>query len=456
MPDQPHTREAGNEWASRPGGPAAGEHRRLRVAVVHNLLPGGARRRLSATVARLPADIVEFTLNPDAAVTGQPVVVEHTERAPAAARWARPMLRYQDLAVLLERWELLAAAVRDWEPDVVFANPCHLVQTPPAMDRFGAPAVYFCDEPRRATHDPAAIAATRRLTRPLYARLRARLAAADRRGVLGAAAVLTNSGDTARRIEAAYGVTAQVVPLGVEPVFRPALRGPAHRPTGLPQHLLSVGTLIPGKGHDLVLRAAAASSVDLPVLIVAPRPAPAERHRLAVLADRLGVPLRVRIGVTDQQLRDAYQQALATLYLARAEPLGLASLESQACGTPVVVADEGGLPDTVTHGATGFVVPRTVAAAAAALDHLARPEVRMAMSRAAAARPVPTWTATAQAVHAELARHAHPAVPHPSPPPDDRPPEGRLPEDRLLEDRVLGPVAGPARQLPGGSPRGRA
>jgi glycosyltransferase involved in cell wall biosynthesis len=37
------------------------------------------------------------------------------------------------------------------------------------------------------------------------------------------------------------------------------------------------------------------------------------------------------------------------------EPLGLVSLEAQACGTPAIVADDGGLPETVRHGKTGFV-----------------------------------------------------------------------------------------------------
>lgn len=37
------------------------------------------------------------------------------------------------------------------------------------------------------------------------------------------------------------------------------------------------------------------------------------------------------------------------------EPLGLMSLESQACGTPAIVSGAGGLPETVRHGRTGLV-----------------------------------------------------------------------------------------------------
>ena len=37
------------------------------------------------------------------------------------------------------------------------------------------------------------------------------------------------------------------------------------------------------------------------------------------------------------------------------EPLNLVSMEAQACGTPVIVTRDGGLPETVNHGVTGFI-----------------------------------------------------------------------------------------------------
>ncbi|MEM2338609.1 MAG: glycosyltransferase [Nitrososphaerales archaeon] len=37
------------------------------------------------------------------------------------------------------------------------------------------------------------------------------------------------------------------------------------------------------------------------------------------------------------------------------EPLGLVSLEAQASGTPVIALNDGGLPETIKHGKTGFV-----------------------------------------------------------------------------------------------------
>jgi N-acetyl-alpha-D-glucosaminyl L-malate synthase BshA len=69
---------------------------------------------------------------------------------------------------------------------------------------------------------------------------------------------------------------------------------------------------------------------------------------------------------------------LADLFLLPSdlESFGLAALEAMACEVPVVASNVGGLPEVVTNGVDGFLVPpRDVAAAAkCALDILTRPD----------------------------------------------------------------------------------
>ena len=184
--------------------------------------------------------------------------------------------------------------------------------------------------------------------------------------------------------------------MGIPPAFTPSWEAT--------EHLLSVGTLIPDKGHDIVLRAASLARTRRPVMIVAPRPDQSEERRLLGLAAELGIELNVRVAISDSALVSAYRRAQATLYLAREEPFGLASLEAQACASPVIVTAAGGLPETLRHGETGWAVPRDASAVAAQLDLLDNPELRRRIARSAAARAADaSWARATAELERQLA-----------------------------------------------------
>lgn len=71
--------------------------------------------------------------------------------------------------------------------------------------------------------------------------------------------------------------------------------------------------------------------------------------------------------------------AYALLHMVRfAEPFGLSMVEAMACGTPVIAANRGAVPEVVRHGETGWVVDGVAAAVAAvaAVGTLSRPQIR--------------------------------------------------------------------------------
>jgi D-inositol-3-phosphate glycosyltransferase len=186
--------------------------------------------------------------------------------------------------------------------------------------------------------------------------------------------------------------------MGVADVF---LAGPLGRPRE--DAVLSVGALTPTKGHDLAILATSRSRMLRRVTIVSPRPNEAEEARLRQIAGDAGVALDIRTGITDEQLRSEYERARITAYLARGEPFGLAALEAQACGCPVVASAEGGLREAVLDGVTGFGVAREADAAARAFDALCEPDVSARMQAAAAAHARAwSWDASADQVHALL------------------------------------------------------
>jgi glycosyltransferase involved in cell wall biosynthesis len=351
----------------------------MRVAIVHNLKPGGARRRLIAQTRHLEHELLEVTLSTGSPVTANAMTVPVRLRAERAPRALRPPLRYLDLSAVVEAWREAGKVVAQFRPDVIFANPCRMVGTPLMLRSAEAPAVLYCDEPMRALYEPEARNRANPATRGIYGPMHVAERWLDRSSLTAACLVGTNSTYTASRIQETYGRTARLVPCGVEPVFTPE-KGT------LPLHILSVGSLIPSKGHDLAIEAAGESGLDWPVVVVGPSSNPHEQARLHAIAANRHVRLEIRVGVTDEDLRDAYRCAFVTLYLAEREPFGLASLEAQACGSPAVVAAEGGLPETILEERTGWAVMRRAQPVARCLRRLMDCQVRQPMVEAG-----PAW-----------------------------------------------------------------
>ncbi|MGX7677591.1 D-inositol-3-phosphate glycosyltransferase [Jatrophihabitans sp. DSM 45814] len=131
--------------------------------------------------------------------------------------------------------------------------------------------------------------------------------------------------------------------------------------------LLFVGRLQPLKAPDVLIRAAARIVERLPELadrlevLVVGAPSGtglADPDGLQTLAKELGIADRVRFEppASRERLADFYRAADLTVVPSYNESFGLVALESQACGTPVVAADVGGLSTAVRNGETGILI----------------------------------------------------------------------------------------------------
>jgi glycosyltransferase involved in cell wall biosynthesis len=373
----------------------------MKIAVVHNLQSGGARRRLSNQLSHFKDECVEVCLESATSITDTAVIVPYRPTSPRLPRVLRPPTRYLDLVALRAAWRSLSSEVMEMKPDVVYLNPCRYLQTPPIDPTLLRRAVYFCDEPRRIDYEADAAAHRNQWTRPMYSLLYRAERGLDRRAVERAAVIATNSRYTAGEIKRAYGREATVVRLGVADSLDRA-QG-ADKEPGTRPFVLSVGTLLPSKGHRLVVEAAAISVLHPDVTIVAPRADLHFEQQLKARARELGVELTLRTGISDGALSALYRSAVATLCLARNEPLGLVSLEAQACGCPVIVAGEGGLPETIVEGVTGWSCERDPAVAAALIDVLADDLVRARVSSSARLHAESwTWESSTEGVEALL------------------------------------------------------
>lgn len=153
---------------------------------------------------------------------------------------------------------------------------------------------------------------------------------------------------------------------------------------GLPADALLVAVvaqLIPRKGHEVLLQAWPAIRAACPAA------------RLLVCGSGpLHEQLLARAGGDDSVLFIGFQPDLREwlgrvdllVHPALAEGLGVAVLEAQAAGVPVVASAAGGLPEAVADGRSGLLVPpgKAPALAAAVSALLADPDRRAALGAA--------------------------------------------------------------------------
>jgi len=184
-----------------------------------------------------------------------------------------------------------------------------------------------------------------------------------------------------------------VVSNGTDPDrFRPREPSAFREELGLSDRsvLLTVGRLVSRKGVDTVLRAlpsVAEARPDVTYVVVGTGP---DRPRLERLTAELGLEEHVQFRgrVANEALPRYYSAADLFVMPAREDPpdvegFGLVFLEANACGTPVVGARTGGIPDAIRDGETGLLVPPSdpEALAEAILQILTQPDVAATLGR---------------------------------------------------------------------------
>jgi N-acetyl-alpha-D-glucosaminyl L-malate synthase BshA len=120
--------------------------------------------------------------------------------------------------------------------------------------------------------------------------------------------------------------------------------------------LLHMSNFRPVKRVHDIIRVLERANREIPCVLLMVGDGP-ERASAQALARRLGVVDRVRF----LGRQDAIEEftGIAHLYLlpSELESFGLSALEAMACGVPVIGTDSGGLPEVVTNGETGYLLP---------------------------------------------------------------------------------------------------
>jgi teichuronic acid biosynthesis glycosyltransferase TuaC len=126
----------------------------------------------------------------------------------------------------------------------------------------------------------------------------------------------------------------------------------------LPQTILSVGNLIPIKGHELLLRALAAILPQYPKIsweIIGEGP---EYQRLTKFASECNIACKVRFlgRQSRKQVADAMRRCVLFALPSRYEGLGCVYLEAMSTEKPVIACRDQGIDGIIQHGSNGWLV----------------------------------------------------------------------------------------------------
>lgn len=311
----------------------------MKVAIVHDWLTGmrGGEKVLLEFVRMLPSADV-FTL-----VWNRGTVVPEIERRVRSVSFldrlpgARTRYRYY--------LPLFPAAVRSLNLsgyDVILSSS-HAVAKGVRIPS-GAVHVSYVHTPMRyiwdTRDDSFRIGPGRRWKRAAVSALTPYLRRFDRRTSAAVDYFLANSQTVRDRIRRCYGAEAEVLYPPVDADFFTSLGN--SEPGG---YYLFVSSIEPYKRVDIAIDAFTGGKRRLVIV--------GSGSLAAWIQRRVRPPIEYLGRVSDTRLRDLYRGCRALVFPGR-EDFGLAPVEAQACGRPVICFGEGGATESVIDGVTGI------------------------------------------------------------------------------------------------------
>jgi len=319
----------------------------VKVALVHDWLTGmrGGEKVLEVLCELFPdADL--FTLvhrrgSVSASIEGRRVTTSFVQRLPLAATRYRSYLPLFPFAIeqfAFDGYDLVVSSSHCAAKAVVV----------PGRTRH----IAYCHSPMRYAWDQfeeyfGAARVGARMSRWVYRPLLARLARWDAATAPRVHRFVANSRHVAGRIHRYYNRASTVVYPPVDTNFfhpSPAVAPAASSAAAA----LVVSALVPYKRVDRAIEACALAGIPLRIAGDGP-----DRERLQRQA---GDSVSFLGRVSDETLRDEYRAARVVI-LPGEEDFGIAPLEAQACGRPVVALARGGALETVKNGHTGLLFP---------------------------------------------------------------------------------------------------
>jgi glycosyltransferase involved in cell wall biosynthesis len=371
----------------------------MRIAVWHNLPSGGAKRALYYHVRGLierghsveawcpsTSDRKYLPLSELISEHVLPVDIPERDKSVPSMSLLREFHGFElrRAKALDEHCQRCAEEINRRDFDILFANSSAIHAVSSIGCYVKTKKVLYLQEPNRWLYEAgegglpwiAIPPASRTWLQPRYIRWflfdlirtqQLRILARDER--LNAAAfdaILVNSYFSREGLLRIYGLDSRVCYLGVDTDLFVSHQRQREN------FVVSVGELARHKNVELVIRGVSKIAAPRPRLVWIANTRWEEYYygEMRTLAESCDVTLEARSSVSDKELVETLNRATAMVYAPRLEPFGLAPLEANACGLPVVAVAEGGVRETIIDGVNGLLVQHQPQMMAHAIERL--------------------------------------------------------------------------------------
>ena len=368
----------------------------MKIAVWHNLPPGGGKRALYYYARGLAerGHKLEFW-SPSSANRDYCSLAPFGKEHVSSLNWSEGRKAKGLRRLRFENWDRptmvraidqtcqeAASQINQGNFDILFAHPCQFLGAAQIARYVDLPSSLYLQEPHRPLYEarhgspwgateyggnwwnsPTKVREAIRDLGHLYG-MRYQV----REEIISARAydqILVNSYFSRENVLRAYGLNSSVCYLGIDTdLFE-------NRKLERERFIVGLGMMTPNKNIKFVIQAIAYLKDPRPPLVWIGSISNLEYvQELTALALKLGVEFQPVTMASDEEVIDTLNRAWVMAYAPRLEPFGYAPLEANSCGLPVVAVAEGGVRESIVSEQGGIFVDGRPEAMAEGLQRL--------------------------------------------------------------------------------------
>ena len=317
----------------------------MKIAVFHNVPPGGAKRTILEELKYLSkrhiVDLYEISpIHPSVMelshYCNKNINISFSVKNTLPGILNRLFKDFKVYINLRFIHKSIAKMINNGGYDIALVHPDGYIEAPYLLKYIKIPSIYFCHEPLRIAYDKRFIfnkkVAYYKYIYEIFIRKLKKYS--DFQNVKSADMIITASNFVKESVKIYYKRNSTLCYLGVDNII-------FHQYKNKSNQLLFIGNKNKFEGYDLAI------------------------NILNILNKSYVFKLKVldfknqRSNISDDNnLAKEYSKSLVTLCLDYGEPFGLKAIESMACGTPVIAVNEGGYKESVIDGVTGYLLAR--------------------------------------------------------------------------------------------------